>query len=222
MTSHTRPQIYLGATAPNFTANTSQGPLDFYSYAKGSWCLFFSHPADFTPICTTEIGAFAQLADEFEQRNCKMLCMSTNSAETHLQWILDIEDVTGAKVTFPMICDEDSSISTMFGMVDSRNFDERGRPIPIRCVLIIDPQFEVRLLHAYPLSTGRNTAEILRCLDSLQVVDQMRGKVMTPINWIPGDDVILSPEVNQKEIERNFPEAREIRPYLRLTPLDVD
>ena len=222
MATSIRPQVYLGSIAPNFKANTSQGPIEFREFTKGSWCLFFSHPADFTPICTTEIGAFAQLADEFEQRNCKLLCLSTNSAEMHLRWIQDIEEITGTHVDYPIICDEDRRISTAFGMIDMRNFDSEGRPVPIRCVLIIDPRFEVRLLQAYPLSTGRNTAEILRCLDSLQVVDRMQGKVMTPINWIPGDDVVLAPEVSQREAETEFPEAREIRPYLRLTPLDLE
>ncbi|SCU84926.1 LANO_0C02806g1_1 [Lachancea nothofagi CBS 11611] len=222
MFTQLRPQVFLGSLAPNFKVSTSQGPLEFYNYTKDSWCLFFSHPADFTPICTTEIGALAQLSGEFEQRNCKLLGLSTNSRETHVRWIQDIESVTGTKVKFPIVCDEDRRVSTVYGMIDPRNLDSQGRPVPLRFVVIIDPRHEIRLLQAYPLSTGRNTAELLRCLDSLQVVDEMKGKVMTPINWIPGDDVILAPEVSPREAERDFPNSREIRPYLRFTPLDVD
>lgn len=222
MHSLIRPQVYLGSTAPNFQASTSQGPLDFHEFVGDSWCLFFSHPGDFTPICTTEIGALSQLFGEFANRNCKMLGLSTNSRESHLNWIKDIEQVTGCQVKFPIICDEDRKISTTFGMIDFRNMDQSGKPIPIRCVYIIDPKKEIRLLQVYPLSTGRNTAEILRCLDSLQLVDKKTRRVMTPINWIPGDDVVVAPELTKEEAQREFPDHREIKPYLRLTPMDPD
>lgn len=200
-----RPQVYLGSRAPNFKSSSSQGQIDFYKYIGDSWCLFFSHPGDYTPVCSTELGAFAALHGEFEERNCKLLGLSTNARDTHNRWLQDIEQITGSKVTFPIICDEDRRISTMYGMIDLRNFDERGMPVPIRSVYLIDPSKEVRLLHAYPLSTGRNTAEILRCLDSLQVVDKLDRKIMTPVNWIPGDDVVVSPELNEPRAKELFP-----------------
>lgn len=222
MTTPIRPQVYLGSRAPNFNIASSVGPIDFYNYINGSWCLFFSHPGDFTPICTTELGAFAALYDEFKERNCKMLGLSTNSKETHISWIKDIEQVTGSTVKFPIICDEDRRIATMFGMIDLRNFDEQGKPVPIRSVYLIDTRKEVRLLHAYPLSTGRNTAEILRCLDSLQMVDKFDKKIMTPVNWIPGDDVVISPDLSDSVAKEQFPKHRIIKNYLKLTPLNPD
>lgn len=217
-----RPQVYLGTKAPNFQALTSQGQLDFYEYKKNSWCLFFSHPADFTPICTTEIGALACLTDEFDQRNCKLLGLSTNNKQTHIEWIKDIEKITGAKIRFPIICDSDRKVSTIFGMIDLRNYDDEGKPIPVRSVYILDPLNIVRLIQIYPLSTGRNTAEMLRCVDSLQLVDKTKGLVATPINWIPGDDVVIMPDLSNEEVKQHFPNYRSIREYLRLTPVNPD
>lgn len=222
MTTPIRPQVYLGSLAPNFTATTSEGPIDFYEWLGDSWCLFFSHPGDFTPICTTEIGALAALHYEFKLRNCKLLGLSTNSRETHNRWIQDIQQITGFRVDFPLVCDQDRRISTMYGMIDLRNFDDQGMPVPIRSVYLIDARREVRLLHAYPLSTGRNTAEILRCLDSLQIVDKNERRIMTPVNWVPGDDVVVSPDVSAASAHALYPSHRCVRNYLKLTPLDPD
>ncbi|QLQ80754.1 hypothetical protein HG537_0E01090 [Torulaspora globosa] len=222
MTTPIRPQVYLGSRAPNFTADSSQGQLDFYDYIGDSWCLFFSHPGDFTPVCTTEIGAFAALHEEFKLRNCKLLGLSTNSRETHIRWIKDIHQITGFNVQFPIVCDDDRKICTTFGMIDLRNFDAQGRPQPIRSAYLIDNRKEVRLVHAYPLSTGRNTAEILRCLDSLQCFDKHDKKILTPVNWVPGDDVVVSPDLSPASARTVFPHHRCVRSYLRLTPLDPD
>lgn len=210
--------IYIGAKAPNFQAMTSLGPMDFYQYTQGKWCVFFSHPADFTPICTTEIGAFGALQDEFTNRDCVLLGLSTNNRASHLRWIQDIEAITGVKINFPIICDEEKKVATQFSMIDV-NALTNGEPAltPLRAVYIIDPNKIVRLIQLYPLSTGRNTAEVLRCLDSLQLVYKTDGKIMTPINWIPGDDIVVVPDLENCSM---FPHRRTIRDYLQLSPLD--
>ncbi|BAO39927.1 peroxiredoxin-like protein DDB G0282517 [Kluyveromyces marxianus] len=210
--------IYIGAKAPNFQSMTSMGAIDFYQYTQGKWCIFFSHPADFTPICTTEIGAFGALQDEFTARDCVLLGLSTNDKASHLKWIQDIESITGISINFPIICDEEKKVATQFSMIDLHALTT-GKPqlIPLRTVYIIDPNKIVRLIQIYPLSTGRNTAEILRCLDSLQLVYKTNGKIMTPINWIPGDDIVVVPDVKSDEM---FPKKRTIRDYLQLSPLD--
>ncbi|AET40530.1 peroxiredoxin Ecym_6139 [Eremothecium cymbalariae DBVPG len=222
MATQLRPQVYLGSKAPNFQVQTSQGPIDFYEYIGDSWCMFFSHPADFTPICTTEIGALASLSSEFASRGCKLLGLSTNNKATHLKWLRDIERITGSKVDFPLICDLDRRIGMMFGMIDLHSFDSEGKPTPFRSVFIIDPKKIVRLVQIYPLSTGRNTAEMLRCLDSLQLVDRTDHHFITPVNWIPGDDVVLAPEIDHITAEEKFPRHRTIREYLKFAPIDPD
>ncbi|AGO13526.1 AaceriACL197Wp [[Ashbya] aceris (nom. inval.)] len=222
MSSTLRPQIYVGCKAPNFQVQSSQGIIDFYDYIGDSWCLFFSHPADFTPVCTTEIGALASLAEEFAMRRCKLLGLSTNNRATHVKWLKDIERVTGFRVDFPLVCDVDRRLSTVFGMLDARTLDAEGHPVPLRSTYFVDPNKVVRLVQSYPLSTGRNTAELLRCLDSLQLSDATSHQFMTPVNWIPGDDVVLAPDLDGPTMEEKYPEHRTIRDYLRLTPFDPD
>lgn len=211
--------IYIGAKAPNFQCMTSMGPMDFYQYTQDRWCIFFSHPADFTPICTTEIGAFGALQEEFTARNCVLLGLSTNNRSSHLKWIQDIESITGSKINFPIVCDPDKRVATQYSMID-QNALLKGEPTltPLRAVYIIDPNRIIRLIQIYPLSTGRNTAEVLRCLDSLQLVQKTNGKIMTPINWVPGDDIVIVPEMDDDDTL--FPEKRTIRDYLKLAPLN--
>lgn len=217
-----RPQVYLGSRAPNFTASSSQGPIEFYTYAANSWCLFFSHPAPFTPICTTELGALAALEPEFNARNCKLLGLSTSSPNDHTQWLQDIAHVTGYHVHFPLLSDQSRRVASTYGMIDLRHFDLQGRPIPIRAAYLVDPRREVRLVHAYPISTGRNTAELLRALDALQAADAFSHQLVTPVNWVPGDDAVVAPEVSEDTAARRFPNYRTLTPYLRLTPVDPD
>lgn len=222
MSTPIRPQVYLGSRAPNFTAASSQGPLDFYAYLGDSWCLFFSHPAPFTPICTTELGAFAALEPEFTARNCKLLGLSTSSPKDHAQWLRDIAHVTGQQVRFPLLSDPTRRVASTYGMIDMRHFDPQGRPIPIRAAYLVDPRREVRLVHAYPLSTGRNTAELLRALDALQAADAHSHQLLTPVNWVPGDDAVVSPELSEEAASRRFPNHRTLTHYLKLTPVDPE
>lgn len=210
--------IFIGAKVPNFQANTSSGPLDFYQYTQDKWCVFFSHPADFTPICTTEIGGFGALQEEFAARDCVLLALSTNDQISHIRWIQDIEAITGIKINFPIICDVERKVATQFSMIDLNALTKGETELtPLRVVYIIDPNKIVKLIQVYPLSTGRNTAEVLRCLDSLQLVCKTKGRIMTPINWIPGDDIVVVPELDNDTL---FPHKRTIRDYLKLAPLN--
>lgn len=219
-----RGTLRLGSKAPNFQAETSQGPIDFYSFAGADeWVVFFSHPDDFTPVCTTELGAFAQLAPEFAKRRAKLLGLSANHAGSHREWVRDIEDVSGAKVRFPIVADPERKVAALYDMIDfqdASNVDDKGVQFTIRSVFIIDPRKTVRLIISYPASTGRNTAEVLRVLDSLQLGD--KNRVTTPINWQPGEDVIVHPGVSDEEAKILFPKFRAVKPYLRFTPLAVD
>lgn len=214
--------LRLGSKAPNFQADSSNGPIDFYDFAGDNWVVFFSHPDDFTPVCTTELGAFAKLQGEFEKRGAKLIGLSANSAESHHAWIKDIDEITGSKLTFPIVADPTREIALQYDMIDfqdATNLDDKGVQLTIRSVFIIDPKKTIRLTLSYPASTGRNTAEVLRVLDSLQLGD--KNRITTPINWIPGDDVIVHPSVSNDEAATLFPKFRIIKPYLRLTPLEV-
>lgn len=216
------PTLRLGSTAPDFEADTSTGPIKFHDYIGDSWAILFSHPDDFTPVCTTELGAFAKLEPEFAKRNTKLLGLSASSAENHRAWAVDIKDVTGGQVGFPIIADPERKIAHLYDMIDyqdATNLDDKGVQLTIRSVFIIDPLKTIRLIMAYPASTGRNTAEVLRVLDSLQLGDKHR--VTTPINWERGDDVIVHPSVTNEEAKTLFPKFREIKPYLRMTPLKL-
>lgn len=213
--------LRLGSKAPNFDADTSKGPLNLYDYLGDSWGILFSHPDDFTPVCTTELGAFAKLEPEFTKRNVKLIGLSANGLESHKAWIKDIDEVNDSRLDFPIVADPERKVALAYDMIDHQdatNVDSKGLALTIRSVFIIDPKKTIRLIMAYPASTGRNTAEVLRVVDSLQTGDKHR--VTTPINWTPGDDVIIAPTVKDEEARKIFPKFRAIKPYLRLTPLE--
>jgi alkyl hydroperoxide reductase subunit AhpC len=212
--------LRLGSTAPNFQADTTNGPIDFHDFIGDSWVVFFSHPEDYTPVCTTELGAFAKLEPEFAKRGVKLIGLSANTLDSHRGWIADIADVSGATVSFPIIADKERQVAYLYDMIDyqdTTNVDSRGIAFTIRSVFIIDPKKTIRTILSYPASTGRNSAEVLRIVDSLQTGD--RHRVTTPINWTPGDDVIVHPSVKDDEAAKLFPKFRAVKPYLRLTPL---
>ena len=213
-----QPRLRLGSIAPNFSAKTTQGDIDFHSWLGGKWAILFSHPADFTPVCTTELGAFAKLKPEFDKRGVKMIGLSANDLSSHGRWIADINETSETDLQFPIIADADRKIAYTYDMVDAQdvtNKDDKGIAFTIRSVFVIDPQKKIRLTMMYPASTGRNTSEVLRVIDSLQTGD---GKgVTTPINWIPGDDVIVPPTVSTVDAKKKFGEVREVKPYLRYT-----
>ncbi len=205
--------IKLGDTAPNFQADSSLGNLDFYEFLGDQWGILFSHPADYTPVCTTELGMTSKLKGEFEKRNTKVIALSVDDAEDHRGWVKDINETQNCTVDFPIIADKDKKVSEMYDFIHPN----ASATATVRSLLIIDPQKKVRLIITYPASTGRNFDEILRVLDSLQLVDQ--EKIATPVNWKDGDDVIIPPAVSNEEAEKLFPKGfREVKPYLRFTP----
>lgn len=217
--------LRLGSTAPNFTADSSLGDVTFYDYIGENWCILFSHPDDFTPVCTTELGAFAKLEPEFTKRGVKLIGLSVNDSDSHRAWIKDIDEITGSRLSFPIIADPERKIALLYDMIDyqdATNIDDKGVQLTIRSVFIIDPSHKIRLIMTYPASCGRNTAEVLRVIDSLQTSEKMGRKITTPINWVPGDDVIIAPTVSDIEASKLFPKFRSIKPYLRLTPLPKD
>lgn len=216
--SEHQPRLRLGSTAPNFRAQTTQGEIDFHKFLDNSWGILFSHPADFTPVCTTELGAFAKLKDEFVRRNVKMIGLSANDLSSHEKWIEDINDISRTNLQFPIIADPDRKVAWLYDMIDAQdltNIDEKGIAFTIRAVFIIDPNKKIRLTMLYPASVGRNTAEVLRAIDSLQTGDA-KG-VTTPINWQMGEDVIVPPTVSTEDAKIKFDSVREVRPYLRFT-----
>jgi len=217
------PPIRLGSTAPNFEAETTVGLIDFHKWIGDKWAILFSHPEDYTPVCTTELAALAKYEPEFTKRGVKLIGLSANTVETHGGWINDIDEIAGIAVTFPIIGDKDRQIAVAYDMLDHQdatNVDSRGIAFTIRSVFVIDPQKTVRLILAYPASTGRNTAELLRVVDSLQASDEHR--ITTPVNWNPGEDVIIHPGVKDPEAEILFPNFRIVKPYLRYTPLSKE
>ncbi|PQE30324.1 mitochondrial peroxiredoxin PRX1 protein [Rutstroemia sp. NJR-2017a WRK4] len=211
-----QPRLRLGSEAPNFQAETTQGPIDFHKFIDNSWTILFSHPADFTPVCTTELGAFAKMKDEFEKRGVKMIGLSADPLPSHKKWIEDINDISNTTVQFPIIADADRRVAYLYDMLDAQdvtNIDKAGIAFTIRSVFIIDPAKKIRLTMMYPASCGRNTREVLRVIDSLQTADK-KG-VTTPIDWQVGDDVIVPPTVKTEDAKKKFGEVREVRPYLR-------
>lgn len=206
-------RVQLGSTAPDFTAETTQGHISFHKWLGDSWCVLFSHPKDFTPVCTTELGCAANLNSEFAKRGVKLLGLSVGSVETHKQWIPDINKTQNANLLFPMIGDEDRKVAELYGMIDSQSKDNAT----IRTVFIIDPKKTVRLTLSYPASTGRNFSEILRVVDSLQLTDNY--KVATPVDWKSGEECVILPSITDpEEIKRLFPQGyRQVTPYLRYT-----
>ena len=206
--------LKLGEIAPNFTQNSTFGTIDFHRYLGDSWGVLFSHPKDFTPVCTTELGTVAKLSDEFEKRNVKVLALSVDSRESHDLWVLDINETQNTTVNFPIVADEDRTVASAYGMIHP----EADNTLTVRSVFIIDPNKKVRLTLTYPAPTGRNFDEILRVIDGLQLTDL--HAVATPANWKDGTDVIILPSVQDKQVlAEKFPEGFvELRPYLRITP----
>lgn len=204
--------LQLGDTAPDFTQESTDGPINFHQWAGDNWVILFSHPADFTPVCTTELGEVSRLKPEFERRNTKAIGLSVDPLDDHTRWIGDIEETQGCGLNFPLLADADRSVSEKYGMIHPNASGTNT----VRSVFIIDPQKKVRLTITYPPSTGRNFAEILRVLDSLQLTDGY--KVATPVNWTDGDDVIIVPSVDNEKAKELFPNGwDEKKPYLRVT-----
>jgi len=210
-----QPRLRLGSVAPNFKAKTTQGDIDFHDFIGNSWTILFSHPADFTPVCTTELGAFARLKDEFEKRGVKMIGLSANDLTSHDSWVKDINEVGNTNLQFPIIADADRKVAFLYDMVTEDDMAKPEIAFTIRSVFVIDPAKKIRLTMMYPASTGRNSAEVLRVIDSLQTGDK-KG-IATPIDWIPGDDVIVPPSVSTADARKKFGDVREVKPYLRYT-----
>jgi alkyl hydroperoxide reductase subunit AhpC len=205
--------LRLGDTAPNFKAKTSQGDIDFYEYLGDSWGVLFSHPGDYTPVCTTELGKTAALKDEFEKRNVKVLALSVDSVESHTGWINDINETQGVEVNFPIIADPDRKISEAYDMIHPN----ASVNATVRSLFIIAPDKTVKLIITYPASTGRNFQEILRVIDSLQLT--AKYSVATPADWKDGEDVVVVPAIKTEDIPAKFPKGyTAIKPYLRITP----
>lgn len=205
--------IKLGDTAPDFHAETSTGTLHFHNYLGDSWGILFSHPADYTPVCTTELGYTAKLKSEFDKRQTKVIAMSVDGVEDHKKWIDDINETQNTMVQFPIIADKDKKVSELYDFIHPN----ASATATVRSLLIIDPEKKVRLIITYPASTGRNFNEIIRVLDSLQLVDS--HKIATPVNWKDGDDVIVPPSISTEDARVIFPKGvTEIKPYLRYTP----
>jgi alkyl hydroperoxide reductase subunit AhpC len=205
--------LRLGDTAPNFTANTSNGTIDFHEFLGDSWGILFSHPADFTPVCTTELGKTAKLADEFLARNTKVLALSVDGVDSHHEWIKDINETQNTQVNFPIIADEDRSISELYDMIHPN----ASATLTVRSLFIIAPDKTIKLMITYPASTGRNFQEILRVIDSLQLTANY--SVATPADWKHGEDVVVVPAIKTADIPAKFPKGfQEVKPYLRLTP----
>ena len=205
--------LRLGDTAPDFTAETTRGKIDFHAWLGQSWGLLFSHPRDFTPVCTTELGKLALLARHFERRDVKLIGLSMDTVVSHEQWLHDIRDTHGVNVHFPIIADIDRSVATLYGMLHP-NHDSTHT---VRTVFVIDPAKKVRLTIVYPQTCGRNFDELLRVIDSLQLTDS--HSVATPAHWRVGDDVIILPSISDEEARTRFPRGWESpMPYLRVTP----
>ncbi len=205
--------LRLGDLAPDFNVNTTQGLIDFHSWKADSWAVLFSHPKDFTPVCTTELGYAAGLAEQFTARNVKAIGLSVDSVTDHLSWATDIAETQGQVVDFPMIGDPDRVVAELYDMIHP-NADDT---LTVRSVFVIDPANKIRLTLTYPASTGRNFDEILRVIDSLQLTDNY--KVATPVNWTNGDDVIIIPAVDNEQAAQLFPDGwDEQKPYLRVVP----
>ncbi len=206
--------LQIGDTAPDFAATTTQGPIRFHEWLGNSWGVLFSHPKDFTPVCTTELGYTEKLRPEFHKRNVKVIGLSVDAVADHERWADDIEATQGARPKFPLIGDADRSVATLYGMLHPK----ASNTLTVRSVFIIDPSKTIRAMITYPASTGRNFDEILRVVDSLQLTDNY--KVATPVNWQPGEDVIIVPSLTNDDARKLFPQGwNEQRPYLRTVKL---
>lgn len=203
--------LQLGDTAPNFDADTTEGQVNFHDWLGDSWGILFSHPADFTPVCTTELGEYEHLMPEFNKRNVKVIAVSVDSVADHNKWKADIESAWNASVSFPIIGDTDRTVSDLYNMIHPGEGDTSS----VRCVYLVDSNKKIRMNITYPKSAGRNLAEILRVIDSIQLTDQYN--VSTPVNWEQGDDVVISPALSDEDAKAQFPDGwKELTPYLRL------
>jgi thioredoxin-dependent peroxiredoxin len=212
--------LRINDTAPNFKADTTKGPIDFHEWIGDSWAILFSHPKDFTPVCTTELGYMARIEPEFTQRNAKLIGLSVDPVDSHSRWLGDIEETQGAKVNYPIIGDPDLRVSKLYNMLPAEEAASDGRTAvanqTVRSVFVIGPDKKIKLMLTYPMTTGRNFDEILRVLDSMQMTAKYR--VATPANWKPGDDVIIAGSVSDDEAKKLFPQGwKAPRPYLRIT-----
>ena len=203
--------IRLGDEAPDFHADTTEGPIDFHQWKDGGWAVLFSHPADFTPVCTTELGRTASLKGEFDKRGVKAIAVSVDPLDKHNGWAPDIEEVGGTALNFPIIADEDRKVSEAYDMIHPGE----GDTSTVRSVFIVDPKNKVRLTLTYPKSVGRNFDEIVRVIDALQLTD--RFPVSTPVDWQPGSDVIVAPTLSTADAKEKFGDVKEVKPYLRWT-----
>ena len=203
--------LQLGDTAPDFTAPTATGEINFHEWLGDSWGVLFSHPADFTPVCTTELGAAAKLQPEFAKRNVKIAAVSVDSKEDHVAWISDINETQGADLNFPLIADVDRHVSELYGMIHPN----ANATATVRSVFVISPDKKLKLSLTYPASTGRNFDEIIRVIDSLQLTS--KHQLATPADWKPGEDVIITPAVSNEDAEKRFPGYTTVKPYLRYT-----
>lgn len=201
--------LHLGDTAPDFTAETTDGEISFHDWKKGSWAVFFSHPADFTPVCTTELGRTAALAGEFSKRNTKAMALSVDPIEDHRGWAPDIGEVAGTALNFPIVADPDRKVAELYDMIHAG----AGDTSTVRSVFIVDPDDKIRLTLTYPKSVGRNFDEIVRVIDALQATD--RNPIATPADWTPGDRVIVSPAMSTEAAKERFQNVEELKPYLR-------
>jgi alkyl hydroperoxide reductase subunit AhpC len=206
--------LQLGSIAPDFTQESTQGPIHFHEWAGKDWVILFSHPKDFTPVCTTELGTVAKLKPEFDKRHVKPIALSVDDADSHKRWTSDIEETQDTKLNYPILADSDRKVSNLYGMIHPQANDT----LTVRSVFVIDPNKKIRATFTYPASTGRNFVEILRLIDSLQLTDS--HSVATPANWKDGDDVVILPSIQDPEVlKTKFPKGfRALKPYLRLTP----
>lgn len=212
--------LRINDLAPDFTAQTTHGPLRFHDWVGEQWAILFSHPKDFTPVCTTELGYMARIEPEFTRRNAKLIGLSVDPVDNHARWVADIEETQGARVNYPMIGDTDLAVAKLYNMLPAEEpgtADGRtaATNATVRSVFMIGPDKRIKLMLTYPMTTGRNFDEILRVLDSMQLT--ARHKVATPVNWKPGEDVIITPAVGAEEAAQSFPGFKTIKPYLRTT-----
>ena len=213
--------LRINDEAPNFTAKTTKGDIDFHKWIGDGYAILFSHPKDFTPVCTTELGYMAKLEPEFKKRNCKIIGLSIDPVDSHANWEKDIEETQGAKVSYPMIGDVDLKVAKLYNMLPAEEAPSDGRTAAtnatVRTVFIIGPDKKIKLMLTYPMSTGRNFDEILRALDSIQLT--AKHQVATPVNWKPGQDVIIAPSVSDEDAKKKYPGGwKTVKPYLRLVP----
>jgi thioredoxin-dependent peroxiredoxin len=213
--------LRLGDEAPNFTAETTEGTINFYDYLGDSWGVLFSHPKDFTPVCTTELGYMAKLKPEFDKRNVKIIGLSVDPVDKHSKWAQDIEETQGYAPNYPLIGDSDFNVSKLYGMLPASVSGDPAERTPadnqtVRNVFVVGPDKKVKLILVYPMTTGRNFDEVLRVIDSLQLT--AKHKVATPVNWQQGEDVIIAGSVSDEEAAERFPGYETVKPYLRKTP----